>query len=413
MGIVGSDVDATNGKSRELIGVKSCLNGFGLHTVRNSTQARLLPVMTQGDTGDPMPNDATLRIENGLSLLDRLASALETSGQAKEINDMRLMADTGLAHHHVWLHRYAIDWVARLPKQSQMGLDPHANLAYQSACFERAGTSGHAPSLHGVLPPSKELPRGGLLVSAIRGRPAQLPKDLPAIAEALASIHLQELPPGEQRPPLLSPTDPWKSMVEEVMAQADFLDAAKLDPAAARHIRSELAALPETLPSGRLNEPRLISFDAHPGNFLITDSGLAVLVDLEKCRYGLPGFDLAHASLYTSTTWDLASHAELTADEVADFYQRWQAAMGINGETATLLACRRAMWLWSLTWCAKWRASHLKARDASSRGEDWSAELSDDALVAHVRDRVDHYLSVATIEHVQREYCTLEKSLPD
>ncbi|MCK0746008.1 hypothetical protein L1073_12845 [Chromohalobacter nigrandesensis] len=29
----------------------------------------------------------------------------------------------------------------------------------------------------------------------------------------------------------------------------------------------------------------------------MADTGLAVLVDLEKCRYGLPGFDLAHASL--------------------------------------------------------------------------------------------------------------------
>ncbi len=360
-----------------------------------------------------MPNDATLPLEADLSLVERQASALEASGQAENINDMQPMADTGLAHHHVWLHRGAVDWVARLPKQSQMGLDPRANLAYQAACFERAGASGHAPSLHGVLPPSEVLPRGGLLVSAIHGRPARLPEDLTAIAEALASIHLQEVPPGEQRPPLLAPPDPWKSMVEEVMAQAAFLDAANLDPAARQRIRDELAALPEALPGGRLNEPRLISFDAHPGNFLITDSGLAVLVDLEKCRYGLPGFDLAHASLYTSTTWDLASHAELTADAVVGFYHHWQAALGIHGETAALLACRRAMWLWSLTWCAKWRASQLLERDASSRGEDWSAELSDDALVAHVRDRVDHYLSTATIEHVQREFRTLEKALTD
>jgi thiamine kinase-like enzyme len=202
-------------------------------------------------------------------------------------------------------------------------------------------------------------------------------------------------------------------MVEEVLAQAAFLDAAALDPAARQRIRDELADLPEALPSGRLNEPRLISFDAHPGNFLITDSGLAVLVDLEKCRYGLPGFDLAHATLYTSTTWDLASQAELTADEVVDFYRHWQRTLGIQGETATLLACRRAMWLWSLTWCAKWRASHLLEHDASSRGEDWSAELSDDALVDHVRDRVDHYLSPATIAHVQREFRILEKALAD
>ncbi|WP_372611248.1 aminoglycoside phosphotransferase family protein [Halomonas sp.] len=360
-----------------------------------------------------MPNDTTVPLEEDLSLVERLSSALVVSGLSQEINDMQTMADTGLAHHHVWLHRDAIDWVARLPKQSQMGLDPRANLAYQAACFERAGASGHAPSLQGVLPPSEVLPRGGLLVSAIRGRPARLPEDLTAIAEALASIHLQEVPPGEARLPLLAPPIPWKPMVEEVMAQAAFLDEADLEPAAHQLVRDELAALPEALPGGRLNEPRLISFDAHPGNFLIADSGLAVLVDLEKCRYGLPGFDLAHASLYTSTTWDLISHAELTADEVVDFYRHWQATMGIHGETATLLSCRRAMWLWSLTWCAKWRASHRREHDRQARGEDWSAELSDDALVAHVRDRVDHYLSTAIIEHVQREFRTLEKALTD
>jgi len=360
-----------------------------------------------------MPNDTPLPLEENTELLERLASALKASDQSDGVKDMQPMADTGLAHHHVWLHRDTVDWVARLPKQSQMGLDPHTNLAYQAACFEQAGASGHAPFLHGLLPPSEILPRGGLLVSAIRGRAARLPEDLPAIAEALASIHLQKVPPYEARPPLLSPSDPWMAMREEVHSQATFLDDANLEPAAHQLIRDELAALPAALPDGSLAEPHLISFDAHPGNFLVTDSGLAVLVDLEKCRYGLPGFDLAHASLYTSTTWDLVSHAELTADEVVGFYRHWQAAMGICGEATTLLACRRAMWLWSLTWCAKWRSSHLRERDTSATGEDWSAKLSDDALVAHVRDRVDHYLATATIVKVQHEFRALETTLTD
>ncbi|MDZ7851099.1 MAG: aminoglycoside phosphotransferase family protein [Halomonas sp.] len=321
------------------------------------------------------------------------------------------MADTGLAHHHVWLEREQIDWVARLPKQSQMGLDPAANLDYQAACFARASQGGHAPSLHGILPPSPALPRGGLLVSAIRGRPAQLPKDLPDIAEALASFHVLNVPDAEERSPLLSPADPWTAMLEEVRTQARFLDKAGLNTEARQLIEAELAALPERLPPGPGAEPRLISFDAHPGNFLVTDSGRAVLVDLEKCRYGLVGFDLAHASLYTSTTWDLQSRAELLPQEVAPFYRHWMSATGFADETATLLACRRAMWLWSLTWCAKWRASHLLERDASTSGEDWSTELSDDALIAHVRDRVDHYLSVPVIEHVRQESRVLARLL--
>lgn len=339
-----------------------------------------------------------------------LAMALTRAGH-DDIRALHPMADTGLAHHHVWLEREQLDWVARLPKQSQMRLDPAANLDYQAACFLRASQGGHAPFLHGVLPPGPELPRGGLLVSAIRGRHARLPDDLPAIAEALASFHVLDLPDAEARPPLLSPADPWSAMLEEVRDQARFLDQAGLGADARQLIETELAVLPERLPPGRDAEPQLISFDAHPGNFLITESGRAVLVDLEKCRYGLPGFDLAHASLYTSTTWDLQSRAVLTPAEVATFYRHWIAASGFDGDATTLLACRRAMWLWSLTWCAKWRAHHLRARDAHARGEDWSAELSDDALVAHVRDRVDHYLSVAVIEHVRQESRALASAL--
>ncbi|WP_016855726.1 aminoglycoside phosphotransferase family protein [Halomonas smyrnensis] len=345
------------------------------------------------------------------TLRDPLAAALARTGLDAGIAALRPMADTGLAHHHLWLERSGGDWVARLPKQSQMRLDPAANLAYQAACFSRASRGGHAPALHGLLPPDPTLPRGGLLVDAVRGRPARLPEDLPRLAEALASLHTLAVPAAEARAPLLSPADPWAAMREELDEQARFLEQAGLPDAARAPIEAELAALPRRLPPGPGAGPRLISFDAHPGNFLITEDGRAVLVDLEKCRYGLVGFDLAHASLYTSTTWDLHSRAELTPGEVAAFYRDWLAATGLAGEVETLLACRRAMWLWSLTWCAKWRASHRRAQDARRRGEDWSAALSDDALIAHVRERVDHYLSVAAIEHVRGEHRDLQRRL--
>ncbi len=345
--------------------------------------------------------------------LDALANALARAGLAPGIHAMHPMADTGLAHTHVWLSRDAIDWVARLPKQSQMGLPAEENLTYQAACFARAGQSGHTPALHGTLPPSAELPRGGLLVSAVRGRPARLPDDLPAIAEALAAIHRLEVPAEAERAPLRSPADPWRAMREEVERQAEWLGHAGLSREARTQVEEALAALPERLPAGPGTAPRLISFDAHPGNFLVTDSGRAVLVDLEKCRYGLPGFDLAHATLYTSTTWDLHSRAALSVEEVAGFYHQWRSTSGLAGDTASLLACRRAMWLWSLTWCAKWRAQHGRNRDTEAAGEDWSAELSDDALVAHVRDRVDHYLSPAVIARVKEELLDLHLALGD
>lgn len=339
--------------------------------------------------------------------LQALASELKRAGIA--YRELSPMADTGLAHDHVWVHRSTgDDWVARLPKQSQMNLPPVENLAYQAACYERSSLGGHTPKLYATLPPNEALPRGGLLVEAVRGRLANLPEDLPAIADALASLHSQPLPSITARAPQLAPEDPWQAMVDEVRHQANWLADAQLASKVTQRIKQELDLLPPRLSD---NTPTLISFDTHPGNFLIRDDGRAVLVDLEKCRYGLPGIDLAHTSLYTSTTWDLNSQAVLSLSEVIGFYRRWQGAMGETPTIDTLVACRRATWLWSLTWCAKWRAQHLNAKDAQQRGEDWSAELTDPAVIDHVRDRVEHYLSLPIIDHVHSELQCLQASL--
>src|SRR5699024_1862166 len=138
------------------------------------------------------------------------------------------MPDKGLAHDHWWVGSGAAALVARIPKQSQMNLAASDNLAYQAACFRRASCGGHTPNLHAVLPPDADLPRGGLLVSAIEGRPARLPEDLPAIAHALASLHALPLPPAAQRPPLKDPDDPWRALLTEIRAQADHIPQADL-----------------------------------------------------------------------------------------------------------------------------------------------------------------------------------------
>ncbi|BCB06674.1 hypothetical protein HHSLTHF2_05640 [Vreelandella venusta] len=340
-------------------------------------------------------------------LAARLQALENTLQQAKiAYQSLSPMADTGLAHDHVWVHRDGGDWVARLPKQSQMNLAPADNLAYEAACYERASESGQVPRLHGILPVSDALPRGGLLVDAIEGRLAQLPQDLPRIAETLACLH--QLPLPNQPAPLLAPNDPWQAMREEVSRQAEWLEKADLAPTVIARVRDELEALPTAPPDA---ERCLISFDTHPGNFLITEEGNAVLVDLEKCRYGLPGIDLAHTSLYTSTTWDVNSQAVLTVEEVVAFYQHWQAGMGKSPSAETLVACRRATWLWSLTWCAKWRAQHWQRQDTEHRGQDWSVELTDAVVIEHVRERVEHYLSLPIIEHVYNELLYLKASL--
>ena len=201
-------------------------------------------------------------------------------------------------------------------------------------------------------------------------------------------------------------------MQAEVAGQGAYLAEARLDPATRARIEHGIAALRALAAAPARPAACLISFDAHPGNFLIRPDGSAVLVDLEKGRYGAPSLDLAHATNYTSTTWDLDSHAVLSVDEIAGFYAAWAAVPGVPAAAAWHWPLRRAMWLWAVTWCAKWRVLSAAPKRDAAEGEDWSAEASDDALIAHVRERVDHYLSPAIVARCLDEFAALERRHP-
>lgn len=351
---------------------------------------------------DPAPEHARS------ALCQRLRQALVKAGSPWADSDLQPLPDTGLAHDHIRLGTSG--WLARVPKQSQLDLPAEANLRYQQACFERASASGHTPRLHAVLPPGALLPRGALLVECVQGRPARLPHDLPALARALAALHALPLPDPMDRPPLLAPADPLADLAAEIARQAAHLPAAALAPSALQAIKREQAALDALVARTGRPPPSLVAFDAHPGNFLIRPDGQAVLVDLEKCRYSHPGLDLAHATLYTSTTWDLHSQAVLTTEQEAGFLHAWALQAGPLAEAcrAWHLPLRRAMWLWSVTWCAKWRATSARAPVAD--GEDWSARRSDPALVAHVRERVDHYLQAEMVQQVLVGFDALQQA---
>ncbi len=317
--------------------------------------------------------------------------------------DIEPLADTGLAHWHARIGTTGA--LVRAPKQSQMRLGAAENLAYQAACFGAAEPSGHTPRLIDVVPPRGDLPLGALIVEAIDGRPPRLPDEMPAIAVALAAIHKCPLSGAAEE--LFRPADPLAAMAAEIETQAAFLDDAGLAGEARAAIEAERAHVKKILARPPASPPVLISFDAHPGNFLVTAGGRAVLVDLEKARVSLAGFDLAHATLYTSTTWDPAVNVVLDAEQVAAFYDAWARALGppAAAQAPTLEITRRLMWLWSVTWCAKWRvASKKSAIDRARAGEnaeDWSAEKSDAGLITHVAARVDDYLSAETIAFVR------------
>lgn len=326
-------------------------------------------------------------------------------------DQLEMLPTTGLAHDHVRI--LGAGRLLRVPRQSQMRLDAGRNLEYQAACFERAGLSGHVPLYYGQLRPSRTLPMGALLVEEIEGRVAKLPDDLPAIATALASIHGLDVPPVADRPPLADPGAPYSATLAEVMDHARHLDAAGLERDARAMIEVEITAASAHRDGLKEAPPiTLISFDAHPGNFLVEEAtGRAVLVDLEKARYGAAGFDLAHATLYTSTTWDVATYAEPSQDDIAGFYDHYLKALPPDmaaRQAPHMMALRRLMWLWSITWCAKWRVeSEGTARadkHSASDTEDWSAENTDAGLIDHVRGRVDHYLSPEVIDRVRSDW---------
>ena len=160
------------------------------------------------------------------TLIAPLLRALDEAGI--DPGTPEVMPDTGLAHDHIRL--CGTGRIARLPKQSQMGLAPTENLAYQAACFSRASVSGHTPRLYDTLPASDSLPRGGLVVEEIIGRPARLPGDLCAIMAALAALHALPLPKGSSRTPLLDPADPLTDLLGDIATQARYLEAAQVAP---------------------------------------------------------------------------------------------------------------------------------------------------------------------------------------
>lgn len=325
--------------------------------------------------------------------------------------DLRQLADKGLAHWHVRLEGTGL--LARIPKQSQMGLGPLANLTYEAACFQRAAPCGHVPRLDRVIPSSDDLPWGALLVEEIIGSPADGPDHVATIMQALASIHVLPVPTSSERAPLLNESDPLDGMLRLVLAQSVYLDHPLISEPSRRTITKRLNDLTVTAPKICDSlAPRLITFDAHPGNFLITPTGKAVLVDLEKLRYSYPPLDLAHATLYTSTTWDVDASFSLSTAQIARAYEVWMSAAGAIAEPylAALVPLRELMWLWSVTWCAKWLTESMKPKHASGAGgEDWSQANSDASLIQHVRSRVDDYLSISTINQVLSEFNELDR----
>jgi hypothetical protein len=288
------------------------------------------------------------------------------------------LRDKGAAHAHFRLGRTGL--LLRVPRLSQWALAPRENLQYQEACFRRAEPSGATPKLEAVLPPSPALPSGALAVEEVIGRTARLPGDLPAIAAALAAIHRLPVPAPEGRAPLRDHApDPIAATAAMVVAQRPALAKGALAPQARAVLEAELdwAA---GLGQGP-NPVALVGTDTHPGNFILRDDGRAILVDLEKALYGSPAIDLAHATLPTSTRWDIDVDATLDAGDLARFQAAYEAAGGIPLTPALIALARRLTALRTLLWCVRWAAG------------EFAAPHLDPAVLGHMRGRIAFFLS--------------------
>lgn len=281
------------------------------------------------------------------------------------------MASRGVAHDHFRLIGRGA--VLRVPRaQALQGLPADAALHRQAAAFERAAPSGCVPGLIRRFEPSALLPNGALLVTEIVGRPPRLPDDMPAIAAALAALHVLPLPAERDQAPLPSPPNPLAALCDFVAGRMFLLERAGLPDGLLQDLHGRLGAAANI---ARRLPPvcALIGVDVHPGNFIMTSDGRAVLTDLERAQYGHPAADLAHAALPTSTRWDPVVAATLTQAATEQFYAAWADKAG----AALAEACRPAfavarvlVWLRTLTWMAHWR------REGRASAPAMPAELS-------------------------------------
>jgi hypothetical protein len=270
------------------------------------------------------------------------------------------MRAKGMAHAHWRIPDRGL--VVRVPRWSQVELDPAANLVNEATAYRRGHPCGHLPRLDTIVAPSTRLPMGALIVEEIRGHAPRLPEDMPAVARALAAIHVLPLPPVGMRAPLADPADPIRATVALIERQSVRITAADLTAATRDRLRREMAWAATLASEGP--PTALVATDVHPGNFLLDPRGKAWFVDPERMQYGRPALDLAHATLDTSTRFDPDVDTVLGEGDVAAFLAEWASA--VPGDVAARAmavfpAARRLVRLRTLVWMVLWKSegAHL------------------------------------------------------
>jgi hypothetical protein len=213
-------------------------------------------------------------------------------------------------------------------------------------------------------------------------------------------LHALPLPPASERPPLPdhSAIGPIAATLEIIERQRPFLAQIRCAPETIAALEQECVWARRYAAETRADvQPiALVGTDTHPGNFVMRSNGSSVLVDLERVCYGSPAIDLAHATLPTSTHWDLEVQADLSHEDVRTFYRIYLRAIGANASAALapwLQPARRLTWLRSTMWAVRLGVLiEEKALDLNG------------ALAAHTRVWLDRFLSPAEIADIRAEW---------
>ena len=321
-----------------------------------------------------------------------------------EKDDLNVVTTKGLVHDHVLLksdNHSDYQMVVRVPRLSQLGLEPKENLKYQAACFSAASPSNHTPKLILVVEPSANLPMGALVVEHIKGKNIVLPSDLNGMAECFARVHSLQTPETPDQSELIYHIDPIRGVVKTINEQSKFISEATSDPEVQKILREEVEWAGDfaNQNSNLHPPPRLCLTDTHPGNFLVDASGKVLFVDLEKALYGSPAIDLGHATILTSTLWDFDIQVELSRNDIINFYQAYLDFLPVNLENEIrpwLMPMRRLAWIRSTTWSCKWasRKQGSGEIEAGLRGQ----------IQNHIAKRLASFVDLRTINLVRSEW---------
>lgn len=287
----------------------------------------------------------------------------------------------GLSHVHLRIQGGRA--LLRLPQAAFGGLTPAASLERQAAAFARAQASDATPRLLGTLPASPAAPFGALIVDDIPGAAPRLPGELPAVAAALAAVHRLKLPDAAERAPIDFPADPIADTVAGIAANLALADKLTLDPKVKIAFGNELVWAKDFAATNAKRfaglTRALCLVDAHPGNFVVAPGARAYAVDLEKCVYGFPGLDVAHAIMLPATSWDPDCAATLDSGQIDGFVRSWASKVGepIARETVSLLRpFRRLVWLRTTSVFLRfkvegsWKVLDARAADHAKRAID-------------------------------------------